>query len=330
MSSSISSFRGELKVLAVVACLVGGGEIAARVLAPKLDSDRLHIQQFPHLASQLAAARPPRILFLGNSLTLHGVETAVVKAELARAGFPQATVERVVPVGTDIVDWNYLFKTYFVEPGQMPDVVIVGFVRHHVIDKPPKEIERLACHFVSPRNIPELFGYDLPAFGDRVQVLLSYGLNLMGNQLPMQERILDAVIPEYQTGARWVAHRLEARGEAQALRASGGRESPPTFERLRRFAASVKAAGAHALFVPMPKPNLWNIEDEAAHVVRQAGMTWVDGRRIGTMAPYYWYDGYHLGPEGADVFSRFIAQALVQHLSEGKTIAGRSAPEPSH
>ena len=317
-------------MLVAVACLLGAGEIAARVLAPRVDYDRLHIQQFPRLASRLAAARPPRILFLGNSLTLHGVDAAIVKDELARAGFARAAVERVVPVGTDIVDWHYLFKTYFVEPGKVPDVVVVGFVRHHVIDKPPKEIERLACHFVSPRNIPELFGRDLPAFGDRVQILLSYGLNLMGNQSPMQSRILDAVIPEYQTGSRWVAHRLEARGEAQALRANGGHESPPTFDRLGRLASAIKAAGAHAIFVPMPLPDVWKLEPDAARTVRGTGMTWLDGRQIPGLTSEDWYDGYHLSQAGADIYSRFIAQALARRLGETRTAAERTPPGQAH
>ena len=317
MTSSISSFRGELKVLAAVLLALGAGEIAARHLAPALDSDRKHIAQFPRIANDLAAAKPPRILFLGNSLFLHGIDVDVVKAGLAKGGYPGAAVKRVTPVGTDMVDWIYLYSRYFARSGHVPDVVVLGFARHHFVDMPPKELERLGRHFIGTSDIPELFKTDVDAFGDRVQVLLSYSTAMMGDHLLYQQRIMDGIIPEYREGTRWVSHRLEERDEEQARRRNGGRETTPeyTFVRARRFAELLRASGAHGVFVPIPLPDFWTLPDRGPAVVRASGMTWLDGRTVPGLRPEHWYDGYHLSEEGAKIFSEFLGREIARDLT---------------
>jgi len=301
-------------------------ECGARIAASGLDYDRAHIAEFPEISDRLDASPAPRILFLGNSLMRHGVVLDEVRAELARLGIEKCTVERVVPVGTDVTDWIYIYKRFFSNPGRTPDIVVIGFVRHHTVDlKPPKRLRRLGRHFLDLADAPDCFARDVPNFDDRAALLLSRYWATFGDQLIYRERVLSSVLPGFKASEKRLNRILSRRKEALAARS--GRDAPaPTFERMRRLAEMFKETGAHGIFAAMPLPHIWEPYPQVERTIEDAGMTYIDARKIDGVGPDDFPDGYHMGEKAKVIYSRFIAAELAERI---RASAARPASRPS-
>jgi len=313
VSSSTSSFRTELKVIAVVLAVVAIFEIAARFMADDLSDDRAHIHGIPEISRRLDEAPGRCVLFLGNSLSLHGVDAALVAESLK-----DVTVDRVIPVGTDVTDWIYIYRRYFGNVDRNPDVVVVGFVRHHVRDlKPPKRIRRLGRHFLSFDNEMEIFTEDVHDYDDRAELVLSQVSSCFGDQLFYNEWVLAELLPWYHRCTKrlnWMLDRVQKRIAKQRL---AGRPPPaPTFDRVARLAKIFRENGTRGVFVAMPLPEVWEMDPEVQKAVEAEGMTFVDARAIGGMVETDFSDGYHMGESGREKFSRFIAKIIGKCLEQ--------------
>jgi hypothetical protein len=113
VSSSISSFRSELKVVLVVLVALAACEAGVRKLGPSVSLDDRHCAQIPDIAAGLARRRPPRILFLGNSLTRAGVSLDSFREQLAGTALGEANCAAVFPDNTVVSNWYYLYKCRF-------------------------------------------------------------------------------------------------------------------------------------------------------------------------------------------------------------------------
>ena len=312
MNSSTSSFRTEWKVLAVVAAVLALCECAARLAADYLDYDRVHIAQFPNISRDLHESKGTRVLFFGNSLTMHGVRLDKVRAELTRRGAGDScTVDRFVPVGTDITDWIYIYERFFRNVDQVPEIVIVGFAGHQMRDlKPPKRLRRLGGRFLDMHDVPECFSIDVLNYEDQAEVLLSRGSSMFGDQLIYREGALYGLLPSFQASERRLNHILARRKDAQAV---GGPEKP-TFTRVKRLAKLLKDTGARGMFIAMPLTYVWDADPEVQQIVEEMGMIYIDARKIDGITPDDFPDGYHMGEKANGVYSRFVAAKLAEQL----------------
>lgn len=311
MHSSTSSFRTELKVIAAVLCVLAACELAVRIASPYLDSDRIHIAEFPDISKKLAQSTSPRVLFLGNSLTRSGVDMDIVREELVRRGQNNASIAKIVPVGTVVTDWHYIFEKYFSDVDQCPDIVVIGFVRHHIPDSRDLKCRRLGRYFCEVNHLAEIFEYDVAALSKRTEVLLSRFWATYGEQSLVQERIYDSFIPNYRSATRKINKLLLADEEKK----NEHLENPKrTYHRLKRIAELLKKNNTHGIFVAMPLPDVWELDADVAKTVRQCGMTFIDGRKIPGMKNEDFRDGYHLGQNGAKIYSQFIAGKITEYV----------------
>ena len=154
MNSSISSFRGELRVLAVVLLTLVGTEVASRIAGRGVSTDEQHIRDIPNIALRLTSRTLPRVLFLGNSLTYCGVNPDVLQAELKDRGIFNASCELVVPDGTGLCDWYYLFKRHFRKTGREPNMVVFNFTGSALSDQGGISIGKLAQNTWRSRMSP--------------------------------------------------------------------------------------------------------------------------------------------------------------------------------
>lgn len=310
--------RTEIKVIAVVIAAVLMLEGVVRIFAHLLDYDRTHIHQFPELIADLHENPAPRIVFFGNSLIRKGLDLEIAVAELDRASGLQHHAEKIVPVGTAIVDWIYLYETYFAKTGRHPEVIVVGFVAHHIEDVEQVKIRRLARHFCSAENLWPCLSDELDSFEMRALGFCSYYSAIFGDQQELQFCVLGPIVPSYGHGTRTVNGILERAADREAEAASEGeREGKPaakTYQRLERFIALLKSAGVKAYFVPMPQPEVWELDPELVRTIEASGMTLIDARSIETMVKEDFPDDYHLGGAGIEKFSRFIGKQVGEKL----------------
>jgi hypothetical protein len=315
----------------VVAAVLAVCECGARIAGSRLDRDRKHIHQFPVISRKFHHARRPRVLFLGNSLTLHGVLPDVVREELASRGIDACEVDWVVPVGTDVTDWVYIYERFFRNVDQTPDIVIIGFVRHHMRDlKPPKRLRRLGRHFLDLRDVPECFNEDVRRFDDRVEVLLSRCWATFGDQPWYRAWALHRILPGFRDAEKRLNRRLARTQEETAARKRHGAPPPaPTFDRVRRLAKLLKDTGAHGIFVAMPLPHIWDHDLQVSQAVCGLGMTYIDARKLDGVAAKDFPDGYHMGDKAKTAYSRFIAGRIADRLQAGRRPSATTRPGPA-
>jgi hypothetical protein len=123
--------------------------------------------------------------------------------------------------------------------------------------------------------------------------------------------ILERIIPNYQQGA----YRVNEAGRALAAkraasRGAGGSAPAPTYDRLKRFMKLLREQNVKAVFVVMPPDGRW--DPAFPGIVKAGGMTCIDAREVPGLTPAHFYDGYHLGPEGAAIFTRYLCTMLSQ------------------
>ncbi len=317
--SHAPSFRQELRVVAVVVGFIIVLEIIARIIAPSLDYDRVNIHAFDQtihdLEERAKASGKPRVVFFGNSLMLHGLKEDIVREELQAIGGPQIESTKITPVGTAMLDWVYLYRRYFASEDSHPDIIVVGFVAHHIHDQEPIKLRRLSRHFVSTRDLPDLWKNELKDFHRTTQSLLCNISALEGDQPEHQLGILYSVIPDYRAGVNENNRLVTAAAERQAEQGKSPTPTAPeeTYRRMERFIERCKAHGVQVWLIPMPQPELWDYNPAATLVAQKHGMQVLDARSIDGMTEDDFSDGYHLGESGGEKFSRWMAAQIKAH-----------------
>src|SRR5918997_704782 len=167
MSLSTSSFRSELKVLALVFVVLAACELVVRLREQSLSLDVRHIRQIPDISERLAQGDGGgghqhllRVLFIGNSMTRHGVEPEIIEREMSAQGTAPLRIERVFPDASALPDWYYAFKRFFDAPQRAPDVLVICFAAGDLQDSLPVHSWRLAQYYTTFSDVPEVFRED--------------------------------------------------------------------------------------------------------------------------------------------------------------------------
>jgi len=313
--SHAPAFGKELRVVAVVVAFIMVLEIIARIIAPTLDYDRENIHVFPEVIADLEEraekSGKQRVVFFGNSLMMHGLNEDIVHKELEAIGGPKIESTKITPVGTAMLDWVYLYRRYFETEGSHPDVIVVGFVGHHIHDQEAIKLRRLSRHFVSAKDLPNLWEMEGMGFHQTSQSILCNISALEGDQPEHQLGILYSVVSDYRDGVNKNNQLISAAAERRAkARGLDTGEPAETYKRMERFIEQCKKHGVEVWFVPMPQPEVWDYNTAATKLAEKHGMKVLDARSIEGMKEEDFSDGYHLGETGGEKFSRWMARQL--------------------
>jgi hypothetical protein len=310
MNLSTSNFRSEVKVLAVVLLILAGIEITLRVFESRLSLDIVHINQLPSVAQKLALGEGKKILFLGNSRTRLGVDTNVIQTAFGEANLP-VTLARAYPDDTEIVDWYYIFKHFFVDAKTLPDVLVVGFGGRNLADTPIRleQPRRIGRHFSSLSDSPNLFRYDLTTVGQRSEYLLSHALVSFANRERVRKRLLTLIIPGYQTLATTLNAPL-LRPNTTDLATT--KQSKVSYERLQRFIELAQSYNTQLLFVAMPEQTLYPLDTDLIDLLANQGVQFLDARRLQGLDETDFMDDIHVNSEGAKKYSAYLVPYLTK------------------
>lgn len=319
------SWLQEMPVVMVVLAFVLLLELIARIIAPILDFDRVNIYAFPEVIEKLEEdakeSGNPKVVFFGNSLMLHGLDQELVKEELRNNGGPEFHSAKVTPVGTAMLDWVHLYRRYFSDEQSHPDILVVGFVAHHIHDQEAVKLRRLSRHFVTKKDLPLLWENDLDKdFHLMTQSVLCNISALEGDQPEHQLGILQYFIADYKRGlnrnndlvSAWKQRLAEKSAERDGETLN--KEPKETYQRMLRFIAEARKHGVQVYFVPMPQPEVWDFNPEAQRLIEAEKMAVLDARDIEGMTPEDFSDGYHLGESGKVKFSKWMAEQLSDTL----------------
>jgi hypothetical protein len=301
MNSSTSNSKSEIRVVIAVLSVLFCCEILVRIEEPKLSLDVRHIHEIPAIVQRLSTKQSERILFLGNSLTRAGVEPATIQLGLTPPSGKSLAVERVYPDDTTLSDWYYIYRTFIVDKHAEPDVVVVSFALDQLEDHSQMHVDRLGGYFGGWATRREVFAYDLPGFGDRVEYELASSSRLFANQDRIRLRVLDFLVPHY----RQSAGRLNRIVQQTAQKKNGSQQS---YARLRRFIELVRGNGSKLFLVAMPTGGPeYQIPQSLVDTARSEDAIFLDMRGINGVD---YSDGYHLTAQGAKKYSAALAQSL--------------------
>lgn len=284
-------------------------------MAPSLDYDRVHIHDFPEIVEELATDQQPRILILGNSLLLWGANEHLIQSEFSATAGKPSSVTKITPVSTTIHDWRRLYDTYFTAHDTHPEICVIGFVGHHVPDGATLKLRRHARHFASAENLWSTMGDDLPGFEQRALAATAHLSALVGDQKTLSWGISHIPVAEYSQGTNAINNFLDAKEEADAE--NGAIPPPPkTYSRLGQFITTLRSHGVQVALVPMPQPEVWNLDPNIEKTAQKTGAIMIDARAIEGMTEEDFSDGYHLGGgTGGVKFSRWLGRELAAKVA---------------
>lgn len=308
----------EWKVLAVVISFVLILEVVSRIIAPGFDSASEYIFEFPEIVESIGAEPKEKcsVMLFGNSLIKRGVNIDQLQEALPANN--NIAVAKVAPVGTTIVDWTYLYKRYFENENTHPDIVFVGFVRHHIADAAdayPIRNRRLGRHFLAQEDQAHLWEHELPDFHDKIQTSLSHYSSLLGDQPEHQYLLFRVMIPHYGEGLSlnndWVDEWKRKR--TKKLAELSDKQLPPvTYKRLERFLDLMNSHGVKVCMIPMPQPEVYEIDNDVISLLESKGGTWLDARKV-CLGQEYFSDGYHLGEKGIPIFTEWLSKEIEKY-----------------
>lgn len=313
MNSSTSSFRSEVKAILMTLLILGLADIGLRLAEVKLSVDVRHIQSFPEITRELSAGPAPRVVFLGNSLTRHGVDPATWASAMEKLATPKGSVAKLVPDDTTMPDWYYVALNSLIRPGHQPEVLVLGFSLDQLTDE-RIEASRLGAYFCDLGNLGELFAKDLDGFVPKVDFLLGRVCRMYGIRDEIQARFGDKFIPGYQESVRHLNDIRRRASPPDKNQIAGGKVK--SYQLLDRALALWSARGIEVVLVAMPIPSSYEIDPAVVLKAQSAGARLIDARQLPSLTREDFPDGYHMGHRAAEIYTRFLAESLAAPLRE--------------
>ncbi|HEX8773143.1 MAG TPA: hypothetical protein VF735_06020 [Pyrinomonadaceae bacterium] len=313
MSLSTSSFRNELRVVAVVLLVLLGGEVVVRLSERSLSLDVTHIRQIPEISRKMTESPGTKVLFISNSMIRYGVDPGIFEREMEAHRLGPLSVGRVFPDATALPDWYYAFKHYFVDANRLPDVLIVCFAAKDLHDDVPPVPARLAHNYTSASDIPELFSQDLLDFDNRADFMLADLSSAYANRMRVRTRVLDDLIPNYRESAQ-VMNRTQKAMKKSADAGDATASSAPGYQRLQRLISLARNHNVRVIFVAMPLREEYALDPQLQRVIEAEGMSFFDFREVDGINQVSFVDEMHLTPGGASVYSEFLARQLAERF----------------
>ena len=318
--------KSEFKAIAFIVVVVVLVEVTMRVFQSKISIDIAHISAISEVAQELGASKSEdttRILFLGNSLTRHGVLDGEFHEQLKSTGFGREKLRTyyIYPDGGNITPWLFAYRNQFVRREIEPDILIVLFGKSHLRDS-PNNSTTLAEHSSWSDVADVAGGRRLPSIDRKVQFLLSKASDAFCYRSRVQPRLFTALIPYYQKSLR---HMNDVRNESTGKTANLKLESL-TFNDLSTFLKMIRAQSPQmrVLFATVPQPIDYTFPAEAIDLIKASGASFIDLNNLGGLSAENYPDGYHLGPAGAEIYTRALAESIAKELGIPATPAPKN------
>lgn len=300
--------KTEWKVLASLIALLLLMEVGVRAFETKLSKDLTHLRQLPLAAESLKTDDAYKILIVGNSLARYGIDRKLLVQGLEGKGYEKIRVEAFHPDGTTITEWSYGLRRYFLNPGAIPDRIIVVSGRTHLMDIPPKA-ERLGAFYVDLPDVKEAVLLELNSVEERARFFLARASGLFANRSRIQPYVFYNYLPEYTGTIQDINDQRKMLAEKSSGDAKMGTAD------LGRFLEVAQSKGSKISVVAIPMLASYDLPNEISkEIEKQGGALW-DLSGINEIDEKNFFDGYHLDPEGAVK----VTEALIEHFPKINT-----------
>jgi hypothetical protein len=276
---------------------------------PLLKRDEMRFPTYPARAARLTEQTGLRLAFIGNSATQFGLDPAQFTDDLASHGHGPVHVDLFLADGSEIHTWYYMAQNLFWEAPRKPDWLIVTFFTSQLADEQRYlDVSRLAFTVTASADWPEVFQTQLPTVSSRLDFALSASWATFALRRKIQSKLLARLVPHYDDYLD-ECYRQQARGRAATA------PPPARFDVLQRFLDRSQAAAIKVCFVAFPTPTHYHVEPEIAQRIAAAQMAFLDLRDMPGLRQLY-FEGVHLNPEGAAIYTRRFARDFERLLRQ--------------
>ena len=278
-----------------------------RVVVLPASAEHKSITAVPDDTRAMAASEGTRFLVIGNSLAIHGFDPKTFREGISSDRRGPIHVQVAAFRGSGTAEWYRVFKHFFADTGQLPDVLILPMQTRSAHDIKPT-IERLV-HFSAVSDVPDVFANELRSFGDRIEFLHSRIFASFASREKIRGGLFQRLIPRYHTIEK-AAHRLAA---ATAKAKSNGKKGEPTYADFIRLLHLARSSGVRVICVLIPTGSAYALDDKTRGIIDSQGAVLLDLRNAkGVTVPHHFADGVHLTEEGARLFTRAMTVSLLR------------------
>lgn len=310
MSSFTSVFKlQEARVILCLLALLAVLEIVFRASGHRLSHDIENIREIDLTAQTMAAAPMPRVLFVGNSITQAGVDPALFTVEAKRHGAdPQLSLYSAYPDSSHAAIWDYLLDRYFIEPGRLPEDVVIVTGRVHLLDAAANQAQ-LGAYYVSWADVPYYLGHDAHSADSIIEFMLGKAFSIMTLRNRVSPRLFNVLLPYYQEN--WFILNRAAMTGALVVKPETPSEAPTTH--LKHLVQQLKQHGVRLTVVSAPMPHPYVLHPSVVATLKQEQINVLDLNPIPGLSTEHFADEDHLNKLGKEIFTRALSAALPNH-----------------
>ncbi|MCX6595510.1 MAG: hypothetical protein NTV70_03990 [Acidobacteria bacterium] len=231
-----------------------------------------------------------RVLFVGNSLLNFALKFEQVKPALE----PGWDARRLMIEQTSFYDWYYGLRRLFAE-GSRPEVVVLTLTPRQVVNDETRG-DRFAYEQMLMSDLPEVAQVLHLHPTNTAGMAFAHLSSFYGNRSELRKVLLGRLMPGLPALTQRMTLPPVAPLSDAAVVERGG-------ERLRMIREMTDAHGARLILVVPPTLNKQDGAQALVRAGKAAGVTVLVPVASGSLPPEMFWDGYHLGSEGAQVFT---------------------------
>jgi len=270
-------------------------EIILRVIEPKISKDIVHYNQMDKIVKSLDDEK--NILFLGNSLTRHGINKHVFQSNLK-----DFKIGLIYPDDTTIIEWFWIFTTKIKKNKEIKKLIIPfapGQLDDRILNT--ENLNKLS-RLVPTSYLIELINKENLSFNQSFTLILSHFSVLYGSKEKIQRRVLD-ILPFYRESIQKINNTLKKNNVAT--------KAMPTNRHLFELINSAMKQNMKLIFVEVPLPSKYKTKDNIINIFKKfSNIKFITNDNFQDIKENDFLDGYHLNEKGSLKFSKKLLKVI--------------------
>lgn len=315
-STSSSSISRVIAPIIVLCLCLAGLELTTRFVLIPASKDISRFESYSDLARKIDNPACLGLALVGNSTTEKGVDLNALRDFLSTGVGEPVEAEMFVADASQINSWYYMINRFFWRPGHRPgDLCVITYYNVGLADGRP-EIGRLAQNFSTLADWPMLFREDLPDWSDRMDLVVSSFWSTFSARDRIKDRVMGLVVPGYKSFARRLNDDIRSHESADMGAKPPASPATKTYRTLARVLDEFRRRGEPLCVVAFPVLEPYELDPLAVAMIRDAGVPFLDLRKVEGLGPEKYEDDIHLNAEGRAIYTRKLAGLLAPIIKE--------------
>jgi hypothetical protein len=318
-SPVVTNSKNESRVFVALLIILLFVEMGIRIFETRLSGNINHIFSIPEIARQIDHFdKGPAVVFMGNSLTNNAIDSGLLDELLRNQLANPIQTSKVTPDGTALSDWYCIYHNQLMPLRRPPSHIVIGFAWAQLSDQYPINPTRLGGFFCKASDVGSLSETGLTRHQQFLRFLAGAASHVYVNREAIRNRILDALIPDYQL----ITQQLN---EADAARDTGSStaEKKYSYQLLQALLQSINRTGSQVILIAMPVVNNYELDEQLIKISAQLQVPLLDMRHVDGLTDTMFEDTIHLNSSGRSKFSKYITEMIAPYLKNNITVTDR-------